>query len=183
MKLRWGPSIIIFLSSYAPLAILLTIKDFNLESRYFAHPMFSFGILALAALSVLLLFIVIKSIKGGFHIKIERVGNCSNELINYTIPYIVSFLGINLGSIQDIIAFSVFMSLLCILTIKTQSLFVNPILAILGYGLYDVQFKENEILKNGIFLSRQDLIVGELYKIKKESKFLYIVTGTVKKEI
>ena len=134
------------MSSYAPLAILLTIKDFNLESRYFAHPMFSFGILALAALSVL-------------------------------------FLGINLGSIQDIIAFSVFMSLLCILTIKTQSLFVNPILAILGYGLYDVQFKENEILKNGIFLSRQDLIVGELYKIKKESKFLYIVTGTVKKEI
>ncbi|NUO07358.1 MAG: hypothetical protein HUU08_01565 [Candidatus Brocadia sp.] len=182
MKLRWWPSIIIFFSSYSPLALILIVKDFNLEICYFKHPYFSFGILCFSILSVVLLFIIMRNIKGGFHIKIEKISNCSNELINYTIPYIVSFLGFNLGSWQEIFALFIFMILLCILTIKTQSLFINPILAILGYGLYDVQFKENNISKDGIFLSRQDLIAGELYTFQKISKFMYIITGIVKKE-
>jgi len=180
MKLRLWASIIIFFSSYSPLALILMVKDFDPVIIHFKHPQFSMAVFILAITSVLLLFIVLKNIKSGFHIKIERVSNCSNELINYTIPYIVSFLGLDLGKWQDIFAFAIFMILLCLLTIKTQSLFINPILAILGYGLYDTQFTENNISKNSIFLSNQELKVGESYTIQKLTKFMCIITGKIK---
>ncbi|GAN32809.1 MAG: hypothetical protein DYG83_01170 [Candidatus Brocadia sp. AMX2] len=179
MKLRLFPSIVIFLSSYSPLALILIVKDFDLNSYPFKHPYFAFGVLIIAILSVVALFFVIKNIKSGFHIKIEKISNCSNELINYTIPYIVSFLGLDLSRLHDIAAFSIFMILLCLLTIKTQSLFINPILAVWGYGLYDIQFTENNVLKNGIFLSKHDLSIGKSYRIQKLSKFMYIITGII----
>ncbi|MDN3509988.1 MAG: hypothetical protein QY310_14370 [Candidatus Jettenia sp. CY-1] len=172
-------SVIIFFSAYSPLALIFVIKDFNFITNKLEHPHVSFVILGFALLSVLFLWFVIRTIKKGFYITIEEAGNRSNELLNYTLPYIVSFLEIDLGKPQDVIAFCLFMLLLCFLSIKTNIIFLNPVLALFGYRLYDVKFKENDIPKKGNFLSKQELLIGSQYKIRKIYDFLYIVTELI----
>lgn len=175
-------SVIIFFSAYSPLALIFVIKDFNFTTSKPEHPHVSFVILGVALLSVLILWIVIRTIKKGFYITIEGAGNCSSELLSYTLPYIVSFLEIDLGKPQDVLAFCFFMLLLCFLSIKTKIIFLNPVLVLFGYRLYDVKFKENNISKRGNFLSRQELLIGSSYKIRKISDFLYIVTESIEQK-
>jgi hypothetical protein len=175
-------SVIIFFSAYSPLALIFVIKDFNFTANKLEHPHVSFLILGFALLSVLFLWIVIRTIKKGFYITIEEAENRSNELLNYALPYVVSFLEIDLGKPQDAISFCFFMLLLCFLSIKTKIIFLNPVLALFGHRLYDVKFKENNIHKKGNFLSKQELFIGRSYKIRRLSDFLYIVTELIEQK-
>lgn len=182
MKLRIWTSIILFFSSYSPLALIIIVKDYDFGLHKFKHEYTVLGIGIFVVLSLLLLLIVMKNIRGGFYIRIDKISNCSNELINYTIPYIVSFLNMDIGNLNDVIPFLILICLLCLLTIKTQSVFVNPILALWGYGLYDVEFKESNVSKYGIFLSKEALVTGKAYTIQGISKFMYLVTAAIVKE-
>lgn len=175
-------SVVIFFSAYSPLALIFVIKDFNFTTSKLEHPHVSFLILGLALLSVLLLWIVTRTIKKGFYITVEEAENRSNELLNYALPYIVSFLEIDLDKPQDVIAFCFFMLLLCFLSIKTKIIFLNPVLALFGYRLLNVKFRENNIPKKGNFLSKQELSIGKPYKIRKLTDFLYIVTEVIEQK-
>jgi hypothetical protein len=177
MKTRLFISITIFVSSYSPLAVILLVKDFNLTKQWFDHPLTCLVVVIVALASLVVLLIVLKLvITGGFSVTVQRVSNRSNELVNYTIPYMISFFGFNLGSWQDLASFGWFMALMCFLTIRTQSLFISPVLALMGFGLYDVEYKEGDTTKQGIFLSRRELQIGKSCQIKKASYFLYFVT-------
>ena len=178
MKTRLFTSITIFVSSYSPLAVILLIKDFNSANWRFDHPRTCGLVVILAAASVVVLLIALKLlVEGGFAVSVRRISNRSNELVNYTIPYMITFFAFNLGSWQDLASFGWFMVLMCFLTIRTQSLFINPILAFMGFGLYDVEYEENAVSKQGIFLSKRELRIGEQCQIKRVSYFLYFVTN------
>jgi len=178
MKTRLFASITIFVSSYSPLAVILLIKDFNLANRWFDHPRTCLVVLIVAIGSLVVLLVVLKLLmNGGFPVTVKRISNRSNELVNYTIPYMISFFAFNLGSWQDLASFGWFMALMCFLTIRTQSLFINPVLALMRFGLYNVEYDENGVGKEGIFLSRRELSTGDQCQIKRVSYFLYLVTS------
>jgi hypothetical protein len=178
MKTRLFTSITIFVSSYSPLAVILLIKDFNLTNRWFDHPRSCLIVIVVAIGSVIVLLVVLKlMMDGGFSVSVKRISNRSNELVNYTIPYMISFFAFNLGSWQDLASFGWFMALMCFLTIRTQSLFINPVLALMRFGLYDIEYEENGVKKEGIFLSRRELNIEDQCQIKRVSYFLYLVTN------
>ncbi len=152
MKLRLWVSAVIFLSAYAPLSLLFAIRDFDAEKIWFQHPMFVFVVVAIGAGSVFLLSSTMRAIHGQFPIHVNRVSLRSNDLVNYSIPYLISFFSVDFGKWQEIAALSLFMVLLFLLTIKTQSIFINPILALRGWGLYEVEFEESSRTKTGILL-------------------------------
>lgn len=180
MRPRILTSIIIFISSYSPLGLILVIKDDDVPRVALRHPVTDTIILAVSALSVVILLVAMSQIKDGFPVLIKRVVNRSNELVNYTIPYMISFFGFDVGKWQDMLSFGIFMGLMGLLTIRTQSLFINPILASVGYGLYDAEFQEGVDRREGILLSRLELRIDREYKIRRVSYFLYLVTGTTK---
>lgn len=182
LKLNPLVSIIVFVSSYSPLGAILIIKDYDFSSRLFHNPKAVVGIAIAMVLSVIMLVVTISWIKVGPDITIKRISNRSNELVNYTIPYMISFFGFDLGKWQDMASFGIFMILMCVLTIRTQSLFINPILAVIGYGLYDIEFTMERIDKQGIFISDLELETNTRYTVRKLSRFLYFVTGRLKKE-
>jgi hypothetical protein len=62
-----------------------------------------------------------------------------------------------------------------VLTITSRSLFLNPILAFAGYGLYDIDYEFNGSVKSTSVLSRYELRKGEIYFIKGLTRFLYLV--------
>ncbi len=177
MKPRLWLSLVIFLSAYAPLSALFAIRDYSIDHRWFNHPKFVFVSLAVAAISVILLFKTMSFVTGQYLVKVNRISLRSNDLVNYSIPYLISFFGVDFGKVQDVLALLLFMVLLFLLTLKTQSIFINPVLAFRAWGLYEVEFEESGKAKTGVFLSRVELKPGARYQMDRISQFLYVVAS------
>lgn len=66
MKPRIFTSILLFISAYSPLILILAVKDWDFNCKnYFKHPLAIYIMLGVALLSVLLLFMTVKSLKRG----------------------------------------------------------------------------------------------------------------------
>jgi len=176
MKPKLFTAILLFISAYSPLALILVVKDYDFECQFsFRHPIAILTLLGLSLISILLLFYSIKATKrGNMPVKIIEVKNRSVDLINYTIPYIVSFFGFDLSKTNDVISLSIFMLLMLLLTIKSKSVFLNPILLIAGYNLYDLKYELNNSQASIIILSKYELKKGEQYYIRSLTRFLYL---------
>jgi len=117
-----------------------------------------------------------QQVRLGETITVTRVSNQSGELVNYTIPYMISFFGFKLNDYQALSCFFIFMILMCVLTIRTQNIFINPILALAGYGLYDVEFTRGKEDFHAIILSQYKLHRNQQCTVRQLSDFLYCVT-------
>ena len=181
MKPRLWFSLVLFLSAYAPLALLFAIRDINTSERFpwLRHPIFVFISIAVAAASLLLLAIVILRTQGQFVVTVKVAKYYSKDFVEYSIPYLISFFSVDFGKWQDVVALGLFMGLLFLLAVKTQSLFLNPMLALWDYQLYEAEFEESGTQKTGIFLAKIDFERDGRYKIARLNRFLYIATDRV----
>lgn len=178
MKPKFVTAVLLFISSFSPLFVIFAVKDFDFAAYKFSHPVFTIIMLGSVLLSVIILFLIFSKIdKGNVIIKITSVGNRSTDLINYTIPYMLSFIGINLGSPADLISVSIFLFILMMLTITSKSVFVNPILAMAGYGLYDIVYEYNNKTYSTIVISKYSLHQNEKYYIRNLTQFMSMITG------
>lgn len=116
-------------------------------------------------------------------VTIKAVRNRSVDLINYTIPYIVSFFGFDLAKMEDIISLSIFLLLLLLLTIKSKSVFMNPILLLAGYNLYDLDYEFDSKAKSTIAISKHEMKPGQKFYIRSLTRFLYFVTEEVPENV
>ncbi|KAB1068974.1 hypothetical protein F6U93_04260 [Tamlana haliotis] len=184
MKPKIWTSILLFISAYSPLFLILAVKDFDFDyTCRFQHPFVIYVMLGLSILSVLILFLIIKFMpRGNMPVVIKTVSNRSVDLINYTIPYILSFFGFDLSKYEDIISLAIFLTIMLVLTITSRSLFLNPILAFAGYGLYDIEYQFNERTKSIAVLSKHELKSGQKFYIKSLTRFLYLVKEKVKND-
>ncbi len=163
MKLRIWSSILIFISAYSPLSVILMIQDFDFKKTYrFAHPQFVWPVFALSLISCIVLWATVRFLKvSSPPVVIKKVSNRSGELINYSIPYMISFFILDLGSLNQILSFAFFMFIMYWLTIKTHNIYINPILACMGYNLYDVTYESNGKEYEAFFLLRGERLRSE----------------------
>lgn len=105
----------------------------------------------------------------------KEVKNSSSDLINYTIPYIVSFVAFDMGKVEDVISLSVFLLLLLIMTIKSETVFMNPILLLVGYNLYDVKYEFDQKEFSKLVISKCVIKPRERYRITSLTQTLYII--------
>ena len=132
--------------------------------------------LGIALLSVVLLFVTVSKMKrGNMCVTVKTVKNRSVDLINYTIPYIVSFFGFDLAKIEDSVSLSIFLLLMLLLTIKSKSVFMNPILLLAGYNLYDLEYEYDGKICSTIVISKEEMYADERFYIRSLTRFLYIV--------
>jgi hypothetical protein len=192
------PSIAIFVSGYTPLFLIMiikNIKEFTWHEFIFASPVFGFAsiktpywvvlnnpivvlsLIVISALSLLLLKYILRNISDNpFDIKIVKAKSRSSEVVNYTIPYMISFVAFDLGKWQDITSLVLFLSVLCLLSIRSQSIFINPILAAAGYGLYDCTYIEGGKNKECVMLSKTDLLENSDETYKKLNNYMGIIS-------
>jgi hypothetical protein len=178
MKPKILTAILLFISAYSPLFLILAVKDLDFVCTHkFKHPLAVGIIIGISILSVVLLFTTVKLIKrGNMLVTITEVKNRSVDLINYTIPYIVSFFGFDLSKMEDILSLTIFLTLLLLLTIKSKSVFMNPILLIAGYNLYDLEYEYDGKKRETIALSKCEMRRGERFYIRSLTRFIYFVT-------
>jgi hypothetical protein len=193
------PSIAIFISGYTPLFLIMIIKDItglNWYTYQFSSATLGFenitfpigflmtnssvvwGLVVVSVISLLMLRYVLKNITSNpFEITITKAKSRSSEVVNYTIPYMISFVAFDLSKWQDLLSLIIFLGILCLLSIRSQSIFINPILAALGYGLYDCSYTENGKAKECVMLSPKDLTINDLVEYKKLNNYMGIIKG------
>jgi len=178
MKPKIFTSILLFISAYSPLFLILAVKDFDFKTTHkLNHPLAIYILLGLSVLSIILLFVTVSSMRrGNMCVEVISVKNRSVDLINYTIPYIVSFFGFDLSKMEDIISLSIFLFLMLLMTVKSKSVFMNPVLLIAGYNLYDLEYKFDGKTFNTIVISKHEVKTGELFYIRSLTRFLYFIT-------
>lgn len=178
MKPKILTAILLFISAYAPLFIILAVKDFDFSCTLrFKHSLPIYILLTLTISSIVLLFFAVRSIKkGNMPVIVKSVKSRSVDLINYTIPYIVSFFGFDLSKTEDVISLVIFLLLMLLMTIKSKSVFMNPILLLAGYNLYDLEYEFDSKTNSTIVISKYDMRNGDIYYIRSLTRFLYFVT-------
>lgn len=177
MKPKIFTAVLLFFSAYSPLFIILAVKDFDFDKSFrFKHAVAIYSLLGISVLSVLLLFLTVSAIRpGNMSVKVLEIKNRSSDLINYTIPYIVSFFGFDLSKIDDVISLSIFLFLMLFLTIKSKSVFMNPILLIAGYNLYDLEYEFDKKIASTIAISKYEMKTQDNYYIRSLTRYLYFV--------
>jgi len=144
MKLRFLSSLLIFLSAYSPLSIIFLIQDFDLEKKELMHATIVWSIIGVSIISCILTWTAIRFLRmSSPPIIVKSVSNRSGELINYSIPYMISFFVMDLGNLKLLLSFGFFMFIMYVLTMKTHNIFINPMLAVMGYNIYDVKYERN----------------------------------------
>lgn len=179
LRLRPWASLLLFLSAYAPLLIILVIKDYDPAHLGWLprHPILSGTLLFVAIFSSIAILRAVKEISGGLTVTVAKASNKSGDMFGYTVPYMLSFLRIDFNDWQTIVSLAVFMSILFIMAYRTQTVFINPILALAGYMLIDCTFKRDEQEIQAMVVTRSPLVIGKTYQLERLSHYLYVAAA------
>lgn len=179
MQFRIFSGFLIFIGSYFPLGIILAIQDIpnnwwtrplcskailtieNCDFIPFSNPIMVFVFIFMTGLAVLVARASLQRISFPFDIEIKQVKAIPNEIINYTFPYVVSFMGINFGEPQKFLGFFVFLIWMFAITYKSRQILMNPLLIIFDWHLYEASILINGTLRDVRILNKGQLILGK----------------------
>lgn len=173
MQFRLISGFLIFIGSYLPLAIILAVQD--IPKKWWSQPICSFAkikagdcsyipfqnpscviaFLIVTGFSVLLANISFRKLSYPFQIEIIQAKAIPNELINYTFPYVVSFMGISYNEPEKLLGFAVFLLWMFAITYKSGQILMNPLLLMFRWRLHEATIsingntREVRILKQG----------------------------------
>lgn len=183
LRLRPLVSLVLFLSAYSPLMVILAIKDLALSQPYFFGSPVASGILILMAIgSSFVTLRAVKSVDGGLPVVVTKAANKSGDMFGYTIPYMLSFVRVELGDWQTILSLALFLAVLFIMAYRTQTVFINPILAVAGYMLIDCTFKRDDRETQAMVVTSEPISAGDSIKLDQLSHYLYIRAHTGRKD-
>lgn len=179
LRLRPWASLLLFLSAYAPLLLILVIKDYDPQSFQFLprHPYLSGCILLIAIGSCIGILRAAGDIQSGLVVEVTKASNKSGEMFGYTIPYMLAFLRIDLGDWQTLLSLFIFLAMLFAIAYRTQTVLVNPVLALAGYMLIDCTFKRAATETQAMVITRVPLKIGEHYVLERLSHYLYVAAN------
>ena len=122
-----------FLSSYAPLFALLAYANRSCTATWVT-------LASVSALSVLGLALVMlgRRCDQGPRLAVKHSRPKDGEILAYTATYLLPFLGLDLTRSDGIVLFSGFLTVLGLVYVNSNMLFVNPLLSLAGYHAFDV---------------------------------------------
>lgn len=154
MEMRLFPALILFLGSYFPLSLILLVQDIK-ESSWsaplckitelsschlpeLANPERALSLLGICAVSLVTFMVLIKNLSAYSSLEVIDSKSIPNDLINYVFPYVVSFMGLDLGADGKIFGFLIFIALMFIITYRSGQILMNPFLLVAGWQLYEL---------------------------------------------
>lgn len=154
MQMRLFPALILFLGSYFPLSLILLIQDIK-ESSWKAsvcriseisscylpeltNPDRVLGLLGICALSLIVFMVLMKNLSGYSNLEVVDSKSVPNDLINYVFPYVVSFMGLDLGIDGKFFGFLLFIVLMFVITYRSGQILMNPVLLVAGWQLFEL---------------------------------------------
>lgn len=132
--LAWGVKSLLFLSAYAPLGTILAVLLWR-ESR-----VWSVGIGVVVITSLLLLYFFVQDLKQSAPVEltVEQVQRRDGDVVSYIVTYAIPFLAVPFESIEVGVGLGIFFVAVWLLQVKLNLLYINPMLALFNYHLYEV---------------------------------------------
>lgn len=153
--IKWDKihKIILFVSSYIPLYLLLIAKDIvgrlehyglkSLKNFYKINSLNDIMILILLFFILTSFFYLrhmLKTATKGAYIKIKEIKDeTSTNFLNYISIYFLSCIGLSLGSYEDVVVLVIVMFIIGYIYTSSNLVYINPILHLLGYGIYNME--------------------------------------------
>lgn len=157
MQMRLLPALFLFLGSYFPLSLILLIQD--IKETSWEAPLCGFaeiascnfpeltnsgraaGLLIVCTVSLIIFMIfmvLINKIISNSSLQVVDSKPVPNDLINYVFPYVVSFMGLELGTDGKFFGFLLFVLLMFVMTYRSGQILMNPFLLVTGWQLYEL---------------------------------------------
>ncbi len=153
--------IFLFLSSYAPLFLILAIKNYTNVDFVIAM-----GIVILISIAFLIYIIKKSSEMSGEYREIKEVEDKSNQFLEYIIAYMIPFLGFSLGNITDLISLAIIFFIIAVLYVRSDLIYMNPMLNFMNYNLYKINSGKDDFM----IITKEDLERGKKVRIYFISK-------------
>lgn len=167
---KWG----LFISSYAPLFLILFVKHLSVS------PM-SWVILCIAIAGFIMPKFLIKVANQlePSAIILDGTVDANNEGgMAYMVGYIIPFLSIDLNTWNDIISILILLIMLGVVYVRSNLLYINPVFQLYGYNIVKVEYEGafRFLAYKGKSLERQmraDVykITDEFYIVRREIRF------------
>lgn len=190
MKIKVFPAILLFMASYFPLSLILLLQDVSeeswnkpfctsfsaceLPSLMNASRSLSLFVVCLASLAFFLA--VMKIIPSDHDLSVTEAKPAPNDLINYVFPYVVSFMGLDLGSSGKLYGFLVFLGWMFIITYRSGQILMNPLLIAAGWQLHEVTVRIGGSDRTGLALAKGPVNPGDDFKYSKPQNGVYVLT-------
>lgn len=147
--------IVLFLSSYSPLYVIVALRAHNATHSILGYQLnpvgvgplelsyLSIGSLILTAGSVgfLVSMIYMNRTRQGQPTEVERYRNRSDMFTDYLLVYIFPFIVFEFSNIFDVAAFLILFVTVAAIMIRSNRLFVNPVLVAFRYRVYEIDTK------------------------------------------
>lgn len=142
--------LMLFLSSYAPLFTILAIR--NWDSRWVAAGLLG---VALASIVWMLAFLRATRTLGVVTIDITRAASRDGDIVSYIVSYLLPFLAIDFDRPADVASLAVLLIVIALLYVHSNLIYVNPLLAALGYHLSEIEQSNGKV---SILLSQRPYV-------------------------
>jgi hypothetical protein len=153
MQFRLPSALLVFLGSYFPLAVILALQDLQPSTWHsgfcwslhdcvlpkFTHPLLAVSGFFVTLACLVLTIVILSALRYPYPVVIQSSKPVPNELISYSFPYIVSFMGVDYGSPGKVVSLLVFLAWLFLITYRAGQIIMNPILLVLGWSLYEAE--------------------------------------------
>ncbi|MFM0042529.1 hypothetical protein [Paraburkholderia sediminicola] len=178
MQVKLIPSVSLFLGSYFPLSAILFLQDISEKSwaksvcwsfkkcefPILSNPGRSLTFFAICLVSLLFFILVLNRIPGLHELTVKESKTVPNDLINYVFPYVVSFMGLDLGGSGKFYGFIVFLAWMFLITYRSGQILMNPLLLAMGWQLYEISADIHGNGRNIIALSKSKIYPGDKLK-------------------
>jgi hypothetical protein len=166
--LREHIKILLFLSSYIPLFLIFLI--FTYENNWYL-----FGILVFIILETLAFLYAIQRIISKIqktYVEVKGINQKNGEFINYMFTYILPFLFGDVSDLRYILAFIILFILTGYIYMKSDMLYMNPVLFLAGYNLYEISDKQGRRLM--LIIRKEKLDLNSKIKIINISDNVFV---------
>jgi len=156
MQFRILTAVVIFLGSYLPLSMILLAQNYDYTAvslpfcwqvwRLYCNfplknPTFAVSIFCVCAVCFLFTLIVLAFVKPKHEIEILEAKYIPTDLMNYTLPYVVSFMSIDYQDISKFVGLVIFLIWMFWITYKSGQILLNPLLIVFGWRLYELKYR------------------------------------------
>jgi hypothetical protein len=124
----------LFLSSYTPLFVLIAIRSIGRSTVIVT----SCGALAVAGIAGTTLFLATATRKSRGDYVLLDVENRDGDVAGYAATYLLPFVTVFSARWQDVVSLAGFIAFLGVIYVRSRLVFINPLLAVLGYHLWRV---------------------------------------------
>jgi hypothetical protein len=158
----------LFLSSFAPLFVVFGV----LESFGQGWPSYVCYGIALAASLVLTVALRIWKRLAVTRVTITRARHRDGDAIAYVATYVVPFAALGVNDWRSRLALLFFLALVAVLYVRAHLFYVNPLLSIFGYRLFELETSSGRVML--VLSKRKYLQTNSTIDVRTLSDYIFI---------